>query len=758
MFKQTLLSKARRNRVIIDYAQSTNLTYRHKKKLRLFSVIKWCLFICAVATACFYVMPLNATTYNKYSTLDEVTSGQLLFESTETLKGSHTEKKLYESAITLNSDASFDIDGIIATVTVTQSFLNKGNTITNGLYTFPLPENSAVNYLKVQVGNREIEGKILEKNTAKKLFKQAKLTGKKASLVEQHRPNIFTNKIANIKPNEQITVTIKYIQRVDYTKDKFSLRFPMNITPRYLPNQVKDPETVVQNSIEQSDKFNMDLNIARLTQFNKHAKNNISLNVKLNAGFELVNIHSPSHILHFDKTNLNNKELGNKGVQIKVGNVEVPMNKDFILQWFPKPSSNPQLSLYSQKLEGEYYTLAMLLPPILTSDTQEQQITLDRDITFIIDTSGSMQGKSIKQAKKSLRFALNTLTPKDSFNIIAFSSQATPLFNTTRMATTENIKQALYFINQLSANGGTEMYQPLSQALTMPKTLKQDEDAVQQILFITDGAVSNELALFKLIKNANNLPRLFTVGIGNAPNGFFMRKAAQFGQGSYTLIGNLNEVEKNMSELLEKISRPALTNINVRFYPLHVGNIEQYPKKIPDLYTNEPLIITFKTSEKPLSIQLFGDLATESWQQNITLNTNNEQSNSSISSLWARAKIEDLLDGLVLGQQPSLVKSSVIKTSLKHQVMSPYTSFIAIEKELKTDEDDKDQNETLLTKKNLKNKGINNKVINNQALQAAAFPKTAIGWKFQLIIGMILFALSYSVLLTRRKKVSHEAV
>ncbi|WP_426357909.1 marine proteobacterial sortase target protein [Pseudocolwellia sp. HL-MZ19] len=756
MFKQTLLSKARRNREIIDYAPTYNRRNRSSKWYSPLSLLKWLLLVGLLAGCAFYVMPLNATTYNNYSSLDDVSSGQLLFESTETVKTNLKETQLYQSAILLNSAASFDINGIIASVTVTQSFLNTGNEITNGLYTFPLPENSAVNYLKIQVGKREIEGKILEKNEAKKLFNQAKASGKKASLVEQHRPNLFTNKIANIAPNEQITVTIKYVQHVDYTDGEFSLRFPMSITPRYqpvsLPITSDNLETKNETGFYSSSTrlLNEDLSISELSQFTQLNKNQINLRVNLNAGIQLASIDSPSHTLK-----LNNNELNGESVKISVGNVQVPMDKDFVLQWRPKASNAPQLSLYNQTLDGEEYTLAMLLPPIYsTLDDNEQLATsFARDITFIIDTSGSMQGESMIQAKQSLRFALNTLTEHDSFNIIAFESLSTNLFRQTKMATSKNIANALTFINQLSADGGTEMYQPLSNALSMQQTPLQNENAIKQILFITDGAVSNELALFKLIKKTTDLPRLFTVGIGSAPNGFFMRKAAQFGQGSYTFIGNIDEVEKKMAMLLEKISQPALTNINVQFHPLHLGNIEQFPNKIPDLYANEPLIIAFKTTDKPASIQMFGDLANKGWQQEVELNTaKTVDNNSGISSIWARAKIEDLLDGLVVGKPLAVVKNDVIMTSLKHQVMSPYTSFIAVEKEiLSADEIDKRKEELLAQKE----KQASQKLASQNSLHATVFPKTAVGWKLQLLLGLALLAISL-LWLSRLKRNNHE--
>jgi len=746
MFKKTLLSKGRKNRIYIDYAPHHKKYYHRKKRSARSIFIKW-LPLCIVAIlAALYITPIQAETTTNYTTLAGVGSGQLLFESTEIIKKSTQEVPLYQPALLLNSAATLNINGILATVTVTQSFLNTSDTVIDGLYTFPLPENSAVNYLKVQIGNREIEGKIIEKAEAKKQFEQAKASGKKASLIEQHRPNLFTNNIANIGANEQITVTLTYVQHVDYSDGIFSLRFPMHITPRYTPANTSQNEYEINHSIK-----NNNAKVSKLTQHSTVNKNTIHLSVNLHAGMSLKKVESASHAIA-----LNHNKLTGEPIKITVGNVQIPMDKNFVLMWQPTPSDAPTLSLYNQTLAGEEYTLAMLLPPTIKAENNTHKVTpaFARDITFIIDTSGSMQGESIKQAKQSLRFALNTLSPQDSFNIIAFASNTRSLFNTTQMFTSQRLTQALHFIDTLSANGGTAMYQPLSQALSMPQADEQHSEAIRQILFITDGAVSNEHELFTLIKHTKNLPRLFTVGIGSAPNGYFMRKAAQFGQGSYTFIGNIQHVKEKMSDLLNKISQPALTNIQVQFHPIHVGTIEQYPQKIPDLYRNEPLIISFKTSQKPTSIQLFGDLANQSWQQEINLSATphikpahstqqQEKQAHNITSIWARAKIEDLLDGLITGRASHLVKNDVISTSLKHQIMSPYTSFIAIEKSVEQDN---------IANKSEKEGTPKTAQLTQNSLHAAVFPKTALGWKAQLLLGIILLLISLVLLLCIKRK------
>jgi len=358
---------------------------------------------------------------------------------------------------------------------------------------------------------------------------------------------------------------------------------------------------------------------------------------------------------------------------------------------------------------------------------------ISRDIIFIIDTSGSMQGSSMEQAKSSLRLAVLQLNDKDSFNIIAFDDKAELLFPITQMASTEIIKQSLEFIDNLSADGGTEMYRPLSKALMMQKNQIQSVKAIRQIVFITDGAVANEFELMQLLNTEQGNFRLYTVGIGAAPNGYFMKKAAQFGRGSYVFIQNQNEVRQKMSHFMTKISQPAISNIKLTLDSQIHQQVDVYPKKIPDLYFGEPLQITLKSQLPITSVQLSGDTVSAPWYQQLIIN--DSPSSKGISSLWARRKIESLLDSLVIGANKDQVKSQVIATSLNHQIISPYTSFIAIEKQPKVP--------SLFAKNNLTDvsKSQSNGTQAHENL-LVAMPQTSLDWQLQLLIGIAILLLA----------------
>jgi len=301
------------------------------------------------------------------------------------------------------------------------------------------------------------------------------------------------------------------------------------------------------------------------------------------------------------------------------------------------------------------------------------------------------------------------------------------------MASDQNINNAQQFIDDLSADGGTEMYRPLSNALLMKKNEQQSAKAIRQIVFITDGAVTNEVELMQLLNSAQGNFRLYTVGIGAAPNGYFMKKAAQFGRGSYVFIQNHNEVQQKISHFMTKISQPAITNIKLKLESQVQQHVEVYPKRIPDLYFDEPLQIALKSKHPITNIQLVGETVSTPWYHPLIIN--DSQSSKGVSLLWARRKIESLLDSLVIGANKAKVKSQVIATSLNHQIISPYTSFIAVEKQLTEARNDSSALKKLSTSK------LKSKVIQAHESLMVAMPQTSIGWQLQLLIGIGLLLL-----------------
>ncbi|NQZ21875.1 MAG: marine proteobacterial sortase target protein [Colwellia sp.] len=711
---------------LIDYQDS--YYYRKQRNKRRNKWLKLSLLVLVIIVLVFIFAPFAQS--NPFYLEKKVTNENALIQGPQ-LVFDHPNPTM-RATLPIDIEANIEINGLVAYVEIKQTFINPHGIALEGKYQFPLPENSAVKQLIIKVADKEIIGEIMEKKAAKALYQKAKRQGKKASLLEQHRPNLFTNKIANIPAQSIVVVTLKFIMPVSFVEGKFNLTLPLAMTKRYQPKSSSQlsnysadehPEPLYSHSKQLHALSYPSTKSSSFASGRVVARSQSSINIALNSGIPITAIFSNSHKIKARALNSTQNDY-----LISLNKTHVVSNKSFNLSWQLLASSQPQVTSFTQEVLGEYYTLLTFFPP-----KTEAAKVIARDIIFIIDTSGSMQGSSMKQAKASLQLAVLQLNNKDSFNIIAFDDETEILFSTTQMASAQNIKNALQFIDDLSADGGTQMYRPLSNALMMKKNEMQSQKAIRQIVFITDGAVANEFELMQLLNTAQGSFRLYTVGIGAAPNGYFMKKAAQFGRGSYVFIQNQDEVQHKMSNFMTKISQPAISNIKLTFDSQVHQQVDVYPQKIPDLYFGEPLQIALKSQLPITSIQLAGETVSAPWYQQLIIN--DSPSSKGISSLWARRKIESLLDSLVVGANKDKVRAQVIATSLNHQIISPYTSFIAIEKQ--------PERSSLLAKNNLSavDKSQRNAIQAHESLMVT-IPKTSIGWQLHLLIGIALLLLA----------------
>ena len=257
-----------------------------------------------------------------------------------------------------------------------------------------------------------------------------------------------------------------------------------------------------------------------------------------------------------------------------------------MLEFKPLQKEQAQAAFFTEQFEnGERYGLAMLMPPADNFITTQR---LARETVFVVDTSGSMHGQSMEQAKNALFYALSLLDSNDSFNIIGFDNVVTLMSDKPLVASGFNLRRAERFIYGLQADGGTEIQGALDAVLDG----SQFDGFVRQVIFLTDGSVSNEDALFKSIQAKLGDSRLFTVGIGSAPNSFFMRRAADVGKGSFTFIGSTSEVQPKMQQLFDKLAHPAITNLALS--DENGNSLDFWPSPLPDLYFNEPIMVAIK--------------------------------------------------------------------------------------------------------------------------------------------------------------------
>ena len=582
--------------------------------------------------------------------LGEAKEGRLVFKSKDGMI----------KAPTLKTDVHMRITGMIARVKVEQHFKNPTKDWMEGVYVFPLPEESAVDHLDMKVGTRVIEDQIKEKDEAKKTYEAAKQEGKKATLLEQERTNIFTTNVANIGPDEEVTVAIEYQETLRYDQGQFRIRFPMVVAPRYIPGAPVASDFVGTGFSRNTDQVP---DASRITPPVLHPSkgliNPVSIKIDLDAGFALAKLESPYH-----KTDM--KQDGHR-YAINLANGETPANRDFELVWKPEVGNAPQAAVFTQTKKDKTYALVMVMPPSETSETKTKP--LPREVIFVIDTSGSMEGMSIEQARESLALALSRLTPQDRFNVIQFNSYTSKLFPNAVPVNGNTLQEAQRYARSLVATGGTEIAGALDAALT-----NSDNPAViRQVVFMTDGNVGNEDQLFNIIRKKLGDSRLFTIGIGSAPNSYFMTKAAEFGHGTFTYIGKVEEVNEKMSGLFRKLENPVLTNINVNLPGAIDG--EMWPKQLPDLYAGEPVMLSAALNEVGSDMTIAGRSGAVKWQTKLSLAANKTE--SGVSVLWARKKIGSLMD--TAHNNPEEAKKAIIITALDHHLVSKYTSLVAVD-------------------------------------------------------------------------------
>jgi Ca-activated chloride channel family protein len=576
--------------------------------------------------------------------------------------------QLLQAAPLLKSDVQIQITGILAKVRVEHLFINPSQSWMEGTYQFPLPAESAVERLDMQIGERLIQGRIEEKQRAQQIYRKARERGQRASLMSQQRANIFSLSLSNIGPGEEIRVTIEFQHQARYTESRFELRLPLVIGPRYIPGNPLSsggsPGLVQRGWAEDSDQVE-DASQITPPVLDPRAGliNPVSLQVRLDAGLPLQAVTSHYHAMQ--------ERVDNEGVvHLRLSDGVVPADRDFLLSWRPQPDAMPRSVLFTDRWQNEDYALLMLLPPA----PERFESDLNRDLVFVIDHSGSMHGPSMEQAKAALRLSLGRMKASDRFNLIGFNNRSRQLFSTPQPANRVNLNRAYRFIDRMRAEGGTEMLPALEQAF-----LGQDQGSrLRQIVFLTDGSVGNEQALFRLISQRLGASRLFTVGIGSAPNTHFMQRAAQYGRGSFTYIGDLNEVASRMQALLEKLEYPALSHITLQWQG--PGEIDLEPQRLPDLYLGEPLIIAFKGQQLTGSLGIEGRRGEALWQQRVRVEPTGQM--TGIHALWARQRIASLLALPDHDMAHEQKRQSVVALALKHQLISPYTSLVAVEKRI----------------------------------------------------------------------------
>ena len=573
----------------------------------------------------------------------------------------------YAAAPKLQTEVGIRVTGMIARTRLTQLFENPGDDPVEGIYVFPLPESAAIDHLWLRVGTRVIEGRIQEKEEARRTYAQAKREGRKSALMEQQRPNLFTNAIAHIGPKERVEVTIEYQQALVYDAGLYRLRFPLAVTPRYMASA----DTNAIPDVPKTDEALSDDSPATNPAFADGCggpTNAVDIAVIIDSGVPVDGVASSYHDIQVEK------ESGNRTV-VYLTKAQEEADHDFELTWGVAAAAVPQAAIFTEGGKDAQYALVMVLPPQPTAAQAKAFQRMPREMILVIDTSGSMAGDSIAQAKAAVSQALDALGPRDSFNVLEFNSVTSTFSAQSLPAAADNVARAKAWVAKLAAGGGTEM----APALTFALDGRETPGVLRQVVFMTDGGVGNEEELFRLIAARLGGSRLFTVGIGSAPNGHFMTRAAELGRGTYTYIGDVREVNEKMTRLFAKIQAPVLRDVAIRW--ADGGAVETFPARVPDLYLGEPIVVSAAAPDFARTLVVSGTRGNEPWSVALTpqIPGGGEDDVSGVGALWARSKIASLMDEMTRGGDAAALRPAVLKVALDHHLVSPYTSLVAVD-------------------------------------------------------------------------------
>jgi Ca-activated chloride channel family protein len=573
-----------------------------------------------------------------------------------------------------HTEVKAEISGFISRVVVTQHFENPFKEKIEAVYVFPLPQNAAVDDMTMIVGERTVRGKILPREEARAVYEAAKSSGKVASLLDQERPNIFTQSVANILPGEQIKITISYVEKLSYVNGAYEFVFPMVVGPRYIPGA----QTL--NHGRSGGGYSPDTDqvpdASRITPKppppGVRSGHDISLDVTLDAGLIIDDLTSKTHDVDIQRPDIRSARLHLKE------NSTIP-NKDFILRYDVAGQAIQDAVLSHRSEKGGFFTM-ILQPP----DRVAPRDVTPKELVFVLDTSGSMNGFPIEKAKETMKLALDSLYPSDTFNLITFAGDTEILFPQPVPATSANLRKAQAFLLSRSGAGGTEMMTAIKAALKP----SDDQSHVRIVCFMTDGYVGNDMEIISEVQKHQNA-RVFAFGIGSSVNRFLLDQIANAGRGEVEYVGLNDDGSAAAQRFHERVRNPLLTDISIDWNGLPVADV--YPQRIPDLFSAKPVVVTGRyTSPGRATIRLKGKMAGEDFVREIPVELPETMaSHDVLASLWARARVDNLMEqdyrGAQSGNMRADLKNTITQLGIEYRLMTQFTSFVAVEERIVTD-------------------------------------------------------------------------
>ncbi len=566
-----------------------------------------------------------------------------------------------------HTDVAVEVSGFIARVTLTQQFGNPYPDPIEAVYTFPMSDRAAVDQMTMRIGERVIKGVVKEKEEARRLYERARQAGQAASLLDQERPNLFTQSVANILPGARIEISISYVEYLKYEEGSYEFSFPMTVGPRYIPGAPAGQGT---SQVPDANRIT-----PPVTPEGTRAGHDIALALMLDAGLPIQNIRSELHKVNIVRPS------ENKAIVRLTNDKEIP-NRDFVLRYGVAGGSIADAVITHADEKGKFFTL-VLQPP---SSVSPEEAT-PKEMIFVIDCSGSMRGFPIEKAKSTMRMCIEQMNPRDSFNLISFSGGAGQCFDQSMPNSAGNRAKALEYLLELEGSGGTEMMNAVRKALAGPFP----EDRLRVVCFMTDGFIGNDMEIIHEIQKTSGAARVFSFGIGNSVNRFLIENMARAGRGASEVVLLDSKGDEAAKRFHQRTHRPVLTDITLDTGGLDLQQVLPEPNAIPDLFSAQPLVLTGRYERGGEGeVVLRGHTARGPFERRIRVSLPERQPEHDVlAALWARAKIDAVMArdwiGIQQGQPDSSVKSEVTRLGIDFSLVTQFTSFVAIEEKVIND-------------------------------------------------------------------------
>lgn len=540
--------------------------------------------------------------------------------------------------------------GTVAETEIVQVFGNPLDQPIEAIYLFPLHEHAAVDDYALTIGTRTIRGKIDTRDKARETYEQAKQSGQTTALLEQQRPNIFTQHVANIAPGETIEVSLHVVQPLDQDDGRYTLTLPTVVGPRFVTDSMSDAEDITAPLIPEG--------------FTTCAE--VEISVLIDPGLRPRSLRSQYHGITIDR----HQDLAT----VALAEGPAVANRDFVLSW-EIDGGQPDAAIVAQPdgHGGGWFTMTVA-PPDVVPDEQ----AIGRELVFVVDNSGSMDGVPIATAKSAMRQALRQMRPDDAFAILRFSESASGLSNALLQATPENIERGFAYVAAMEGEGGTDMRAGIEAALALP----HDPDRVRMVLFLTDGYVGDEAEIFELVDREIGEARLFSLGVGASTNRYLLDGLAAAGRGAVTYAGVGEDIEPIVERFYDRIATPVLTDLEIDWGGLAVSDV--LPAELPDLFAGQPLTVFGRYEGEPQgTIEVRAKSKTTALALPVGFDLAEARDVQGVSSVWARHEVDRLLGfptpSYTGDEGYAEAKQKVIEVALEHRLLTAFTSFVAVD-------------------------------------------------------------------------------